>query len=39
MTRKNFKFEPHADTNQLIAQYLANGGRIRVAPPRQPWRR
>ena len=39
MTTKKSKSELRAETNKLIGEYLANGGRIRVAPPRQPWRR
>jgi hypothetical protein len=37
-TRTTSKFELRAETNELIAEYLARGGRIRVAPPRKPWR-
>jgi hypothetical protein len=36
---KTSKFELRAETDELIAQYLARVGRIRVAPSRKLWRR
>jgi hypothetical protein len=39
MNNNNTKAAQQAETADLVAQFLAKGGRIHIAAPRKPWRR
>jgi hypothetical protein len=39
MINNNSKAAKQAETADLVAQFLSQGGRIHTAAPRKPWRR